>query len=144
MSVNHILIIATYGIACFAGSLAFVQCSERNAQKAIQEAEIETENMRAGLNMAIAENARLNESMAKYDAVLKTAITEIERAYEKNVERVEKIHDAPADWLQCELPRELQDVFAGYCDSNGDGDNETTGSAADSVRKADGIEVGSK
>lgn len=139
MSVKHILIIVTYGVACFAGSLAFVQCSERNAQKAIQEAEIETENMQAGLNMAIAENTRLSESMAKYDAVLKTAITEIERAYEKNVERVEKIHDAPADWLQCELPSELQDVFAGYCDSNGDGDSKTAGIVADSVRKADGI-----
>lgn len=138
MSVKHILIIVTYGVSCFVGSLAFVQCSERNAQKAIQEAEIKAENMRAGLNMAIAENARLNESMAKYDAVLKTAITEIERAYEKNVERVEKIHDAPADWLQCELPSELQDVFAGYCDSNGNGDIKTAGIVADSMRKADG------
>lgn len=138
MSVKHILIIVTYGVACFAGSLAFVQCSERNAQKAIQEAEIKAENMRAGLNMVVAENARLNESMSKYDAVLKTAITEIERAYEKNVERVEQIHNAPADWLQCELPRELQDVFAGYCDSNGDGDSETAGIVADSMQKADG------
>lgn len=139
MSVKHILFIVTYGVACFAGSLAFVQCSERNAQKAIQEAEIETENMRTGLNMAIAENTRLNESMAKYDAVLKTAITEIERAYEKNVERVEKIHNAPTDWLQCELPSELQDVFAGYCDSDGDGDSKTAGIVADSMRKTDGI-----
>lgn len=139
MSVKHILIIVAYGLGCFAGSLAFVQCSERNAQKAIQEAEIETENMRAGLNMAVAENARLNESMAKYDAVLKTAITEIERAYEKNVERVEQIHNAPSDWLQCELPSELQDVFAGYCDSNEDGDSKTAGIVADSVRKADDI-----
>jgi hypothetical protein len=139
MNLTHTLIIVVYGVACFAGSLAFVQCSERNAQKAIHEAEIETENMRVGLNMAVAENTRLSQTMAKYDTVLKTAITEIERAYEKNVERVEQIHNAPADWLQCELPSELQDVFAGYCDSNGNGDNETTGSAADSVRKANGI-----
>lgn len=119
MQIKHIIIIVAYGVICFVASLLVVQCSEKAAQKAVKTAEIDAERARADLDMALAENARLSENMAKYDGVLKQAITAIEKAYETNAKRVEKIHDLPDDWLQCELPSELQDLFAGYCDADG-------------------------
>lgn len=119
MQIKHIIIIVAYGVICFVASLLVVQCSEKAAQKAVKTAEIDAERARADLDMALAENARLNENMAKYDGVLKQAITAIEKAYETNAKRIEEIHDLPSDWLQCELPSELQDLFAGYCDADG-------------------------
>lgn len=119
MSIKQVAIIIAYGVICFVASLLVVQCSEKAAQKAVKTAEIDAERARADLDMALAENARLSENMAKYDGVLKQAITALEKAYESHVERVEKIHDLPSDWLQCELPSELQDLFAGYCDADG-------------------------
>lgn len=119
MQIKHIIIIVAYGVICFVASLLVVQCSEKAAQKAVKTAEIDAERARADLDMALAENARLSENMAKYDGVLKQAITAIEKAYETNAKRIEEIHDLPSDWLQCELPSELQDLFAGYCDADG-------------------------
>ena len=117
MTIKQILIIVVYGIVCFVLSLAFVRCSERDAQNRVKKAEIEASEAKATLNMALAENARLSENMAKYDAVLKQAITAIERAYYEGTKRNEQIHnDVPVDWLQCELPTELQNVFGAYRD----------------------------
>lgn len=135
MTIKQILIIVVYGIVCFVLSLAFVRCSERDAQNRVKKAEIEASEAKATLNMALSENARLSENMAKYDAVLKQAITAIERAYYDGTKRNEQIHnDVPDDWLQCELPTELQDVFGAYCDSDADSCDEATGSSVDSVR----------
>lgn len=131
MSIKHLAIIISYGVICFVLSLAFVQCSAKNAQKQVSEARSEAESMRSALGISEAENRSLRENMAKYDGVLKQAISAIERAYESHVERVEKIHDLPDDWLQCELPSELQDLFAGYCDA--DGCSKTAIGAADSM-----------
>lgn len=142
MSVKQTIFIAVYGLLCFGLSLAFVQCSAKNAQKQVSEARSEANELRASLSMAEGENAALRESMAKYDDVLKQAISAIEKAYKSHVERVEEIHDLPDDWLQCELPSGVQDVFADYC--YGDAEREAARIVADSVRKADGIKNGNQ
>ena len=135
MAIKHVVIIVAYGVFCFVGSLAFVHCSEKRVQKQLQEAEIEAAQSKVAMNMAVAENERLRESMSAYDAVMKRAITAIEKAYYEGVNRNEQIHsDVPADWLQCELPTELQDVFGAYRDRDADSCDEATGSAVDSVR----------
>lgn len=136
MQIKHIIIIVAYGLICFVGSLAFVQCSEKAAQKAVKKAENEAFAAKAYLDMAVAENVRLNENMAKYDDVLKQAFTAIEKAYESHGKRIEEIHDLPTDWLQCELPTGVQDVFAEYCYS--DAEREAARIVAESMRKADG------
>ena len=136
MQIKHIIIIVAYGVICFVASLLVVQCSEKAAQKAVKAAEIDAERARADLDIALAENARLSENMAKYDGVLKQAITAIEKAYESHVERVEKIHDLPDDWLQCKLPDGVQDVFAEYCYGNAEA--EAARIVAESMRKTDG------
>lgn len=134
MTIKHIAFIAAYGVMCFVGSIAFVQCSERSAQKAVKMAEFDAQSARASLDIALAENARLSEDMAKYDGVLKQAIAAIEKAYKSHVERVEEIHDFPDDWLQCKLPNGVQDVFAEYC--YGDAEREAARIVAESMRKA--------
>lgn len=136
MSIKQVVLVFVYGIFCFAISLLFVQCSAKNAQKQVSDALNEANELRAALNTSEGENAALRESMAKYDEVLKRSIAAIEKAYKSHVERVEEIHDLPDDWLQCELPSGVQDVFADYCYDNAE--REAARIVAESMRKADG------
>lgn len=136
MSIKQVVLVFVYGIFCFIISLLFVQCSAKNAQKRVSEALNEANELRAALNTSEGENAALRESMAKYDEVLKRSIAAIEKAYKSHVERVEEIHDLPTDWLQCELPSGVQDVFADYCYDNAE--REAARIVAESMRKADG------
>lgn len=136
MSIKQVILVFVYGIFCFIISLLFVQCSAKNAQKQVSDALNEANELRAALNTSEGENAALRESMAKYDEVLKRSIAAIEKAYKSHVERVEKIHDLPDDWLQCELPSGVQDVFADYC--YGDAEREAARIVAESMRKTDG------
>lgn len=134
MSIKQVVLVFVYGIFCFVISLLFVQCSAKNAQKQVSDALNEANELRAALNTSEGENAALRESMAKYDEVLKRSIAAIEKAYKSHVERVEEIHDLPDDWLQCELPSGVQDVFADYCYDNAE--REAARIVAESVRKA--------
>lgn len=136
MSIKQVVLVFVYGIFCFVISLLFVQCSAKNAQKQVSDALNEANELRAALNTSEGENAALRESMAKYDEVLKRSIAAIEKAYKSHVERVEEIHDLPDDWLQCELPSGVQDVFADYCYDNAE--REAARIVAESMRKADG------
>lgn len=136
MSIKQVVLVFVYGIFCFIISLLFVQCSAKNAQKQVSDALNEANELRAALNTSEGENAALRESMAKYDEVLKRSIAAIEKAYKSHVERVEEIHDLPDDWLQCELPSGVQDVFADYCYDNAE--REAARIVAESMRKADG------
>lgn len=136
MSIKQVILVFVYGIFCFIISLLFVQCSAKNAQKQVSDALNEANELRAALNTSEGENAALRESMAKYDEVLKRSIAAIEKAYKSHVERVEKIHDLPDDWLQCELPSGVQDVFADYCYDNAE--REAARIVAESMRKTDG------
>lgn len=136
MSIKQVVLVFVYGIFCFVISLLFVQCSAKNAQKQVSDALNEANELRAALNTSEGENAALRESMAKYDEVLKRSIAAIEKAYKSHVERVEEIHDLPDDWLQCELPSGVQDVFADYCYDNAE--REAARIVAESMRKTDG------
>ena len=136
MSIKQVVLAFAYGIFCFIVSLLFVQCSAKNAQKQVSDALNEANELRAALNTSEGENAALRESMAKYDEVLKRSIAAIEKAYKAHVERVEEIHDLPDDWLQCELPSGVQDVFADYCYDNAE--REAARIVVESMRKADG------
>jgi hypothetical protein len=136
MSLKEILFIVVYGAFCLVLSIGFARCSEKRAQEAIAKARAEAEAARSDLDIAVNENAKLTANMAKFEAVLDKAISEIEKAYKRDVERIEQIRDVDPAWLQCELPDGLRKVFAPYCDS--DGTNEAAIIIADSMRASEG------
>lgn len=132
MSLKDIVFIVVYGAFCLVLSIGFARCSEKRAQESIANARAEAEEARADLEIAVNENAKLMENMAKLETVLDKAISEIEKAYKRDVERIEQIRDVDPTWLQCELPDGLRKVFSPYC--NGDRTNETAIIIADSMR----------
>lgn len=131
MSVKQIAVIIAFGTLFFVVSLAFVNYSAKKAQERVSEALKEVESLKSALLIAESENESLRESMAKYDDVMKAAITSIEKAYESHVERIDEIHNLPNDWLQCELPSGVQNIFSEYCDQNGR--NEAAVGVSDSM-----------
>lgn len=116
MQIKHIVILVVYGLVCFIGSLAFVQCESRQAQKAVDLAHSETAAAKGELEAVKAENVAMREIMAKANTAVEHAAVAVQNAKEKADERENiLISDTPADWLQCELPSSVQDMFSDYC-----------------------------
>ena len=111
--------LVAYGIICFVASLVFVQCSERSAQKSIQEATLRAESAEATILVLQDENGRLRETMIKANAAVEQALTKILEAQERHEERMDIIEHDPdsADWLSCDLPDSVRDVFKEYYSS---------------------------
>lgn len=119
MQIKHVVILVVYGFVCFAGSLAFVQCKSRQAQKAVDLAHSETEKTKGELQAVQAENAAMREILAKANTALEHAAVVVQDAKEKADERENiLVNDTPPDWLMCELPSSVQDMFADYCEGN--------------------------
>lgn len=116
MSVKYIAIIVLYGLICFFGSLMFVQCSSKSAQKQVDEAKAEVERAHVETEHFKTENEVLKDVIERTDKAVEKAATGVQEAQEANNERVEKLSDAPNDWLMCELPDSVQDMFRDYCD----------------------------
>lgn len=114
MTAKHIAIIVIYGLVCFALSLVIVQCSGREAEKAVQEARADASSAREALAAAQAENATLREYSRRADDAVMRAIEAIREASGKHDERVQDIDSVDDSWLVCELPDGVRDAFAEY------------------------------
>lgn len=139
MTVKQAIAIVIYSLVCLGLSLIIVECSGRNAQKDIQEAQAQAGEARAALAAAQAENAMLREYTLRSDEAVLRATAAIQEALGKHEERRQSIDKSSPDWLMCELPGGVRDAFAGY--SAGGGNSAPVG-ASDAVRSAQGIRDG--
>lgn len=98
-------------------SIAFVQCSERKAQKEIDKSKVEIESIKSELAVMNDENERLREVINRANDAVERALNLIDEAHknhERRIETVEADTDA-SDWLACELPDSVRNVFKEYC-----------------------------
>lgn len=96
-------------------SVGASSCKVKHAEDAAKIARSEAESLRAQLQDAEAENARMREILARaYDAVNRAGEA-VEGAAKGHVERLEKIDRADDAWLLCPLP---DSVRAALCSEN--------------------------
>lgn len=119
ITIKQIIALTVYGLVCFFGSLVFVQCSEKSAQNRIQDAVIRAEKAEANVCTLTDENERLRDSMMRANDAVERALDLILEAQDRHEERMDIIeHDPDAvDWLSCELPDSVRDVFKDYYNS---------------------------
>lgn len=104
-------------IAFLGLSVAFVQCSERKAQKEIDKSKVEIESIKSELAVINDENERLRDVISRANDAVERAlnlVNEAHKNHERRVETVETDTDA-SDWLACELPNSVRNVFKEYC-----------------------------
>lgn len=115
MQIKHIIILVMYGLVCFVGSLLFVQCESKKAQREIDKAHNEIEHVQGELDAIRAENTAMRDTLSRVHVAVEHVINDTQNIIEVTNERNEEINDLPSDWLQCELPDGVQDMFANYC-----------------------------
>lgn len=94
-------------------SVGTSSCKVKHAEEAARIARDEAETLRAQLQDAEAENARMREILARaYDAVNRAGEA-VEEAAKGHVERLEKIEQADDDWLLCPLPDSVRAALCG-------------------------------
>lgn len=112
MSGQQIITLAAIFIAL--ASAGASSCKVKHAEESARIARGEAESLRAQLQDAEAENARMREILARaYDAVNRAGEA-VEEAAKGHAERLEKI-DQGGDWLLCPLP---DSVRAALCSEN--------------------------
>ena len=104
-----------YGLVCFVGSLLFVQCESKMSQKAIDLAHSEAAQAQGELQAIREENAAMRDTLSRVHVAVEKVINDTQNIIEVTNERNEEIDNLPSDWLQCELPDGVQDMFADYC-----------------------------
>lgn len=139
MPEKQTIAIVLYSLVCLVLSLIIVECSGRNAQRDIQDAQAETSEARAALAAAQAENATLREYTRRSDEAVLRATAAIQEALGKHEERRKSIDNSSPDWLVCELPSGVRDAFADYAARGG---NSAAVGASDAVRETDGLRAG--
>ena len=86
-------------------------CKVKHAEDAARIARSEADDLRARLQDAEKENARMREILARaYDTVSR-ANAALEKAANEHVERIEKIDFVDPDWLMCPLPDGVREAF---------------------------------
>lgn len=88
-------------------------CQMKQAQNEARLAQIEAENLKASLNEAEAENARLREILAKTYEALERADKAIKEASKDHEKRLDEIGGVDGDWLLCPLPNGVRSAFCG-------------------------------
>lgn len=88
-------------------------CRTKQAQNEARLAQIEAENLKASLNEAEAENARLREILVKTYEALERADKAIEEASKDHEKRLDEIGGVDGDWLLCPLPDGVRSAFCG-------------------------------
>lgn len=131
--------IVIYSLVCLGLSLVIAECSGRNAQRDIQEAQDKASEAQAALAAALAENATLREYTRRSDEAVLRATKAIQEALGKRDERRQSIDNSSPDWLMCELPSGVRDAFADYAACGG---NNAAVGASDTVRETDGLRTG--
>lgn len=120
--------------AVIAGMLALavvIQCFRLSGMK--KDLELSNEKLEvveAALRNSEAENQKLRELITRANNALEEGLKQVEEAKKVNDQRMDKIDDAPSDWLQCPLPDDVREAFGAYCYS--DAGNE----AAERVTRA--------
>jgi predicted nucleic acid-binding Zn-ribbon protein len=121
ITIKQILGVVAYGFACFIASLVCVQCSERSAQRKIQEETMRAESAEATVSILQGENERLRNTIVRANDAVERALNLILEAQDRHDERMDIIENDPesADWLQCNIPSGVREAFADYYrDSN--------------------------
>lgn len=112
MTGQQIITVAAIFIAL--ASAGASSCRVKRAEETARIARSEAEDLRARLQDAEKENARMREILARaYDAVNRAGEA-VEEAAKGHAERLEKI-DRGGDWLLCPLP---DSVRAALCSEN--------------------------
>ena len=94
-------------------SVGASSCKVKQAEESARIARSEAESLRAQLQDAEAENARMREILARaYDAVNRAGEA-VEEAKKGHAERLEKIDQADDDWLLCPLPDSVRAALCG-------------------------------
>ena len=118
MSIKAALAIIAYSTLCLIVSLLVTQCQSKHAQREIDEARAKTEQLNIELDLMKKENQVIRDMIERTNVVTEQVAIEKETAEEHHEERIEQITNAPSDWLKCELPSSVQDMFGPYCDSD--------------------------
>lgn len=100
-------------VVLFILSARVSSCRTKQAQSEAKLAQIEAENLKASLNEAEAENARLREILAKTYEALERADKAIEEASWDHEKRLDEIGNVDSDWLLCPLPEGVRSAFCG-------------------------------
>lgn len=116
MTIKQKLAIIIYGIACFVFTIVLFNWSYKRTQERLEFERLQIESLKGELEYVKTENASIREIMAKANVAVERAAVAIQDAKEKADEREQiLVTDTPTDWLQCELPDSVQDMFADYC-----------------------------
>ena len=119
MTIKQKLAIIIYGIACFVFTIVLFNWSYKRTLEKLEIERQETERLAGELQAVKEENASIREIMSKANVAVERAAVAVQEAKEKADEREQiLVTDTPADWLQCELPDSVQDMFADYCHEN--------------------------
>lgn len=114
-------VIACLLLLCFIG----IKIAMKKAYSRAEQAEARSTELQKTLEDT---ERRLAESQAAVDglqdalrrAYLATerAAAAIQTAQEAYYEREKTVDSLPSDWMQCELPAGVQDMFGAYCDAD--------------------------
>lgn len=116
MTVKQKLAIIIYGIACFVFTIILFNWSYKRTSEKLEIERQTTERLASELQAVKDENASIREIMSKANVAVERAAVAVQDAKEKADEREQiLVTDTPTDWLQCELPDSVQDMFADYC-----------------------------
>lgn len=117
ISIKAIAGLIVYAVICFCATLAFVQCSEKQAQERVDKASMDAEAIRCELKLVREENEKLREIILRANEAVNKAISLMTEAKQKHEQRIEIIESDPEsiDWLTCDLPASVRDAFKDYC-----------------------------
>lgn len=116
MTIKQKIAIIVYGIACFVLTIILFSWSYKRTLERLEIERQATERLANELQAVKEENASIREIMSKANVAVERAAVVIQDAKEKADEREQiLVTDTPTDWLQCELPDSVQDMFSDYC-----------------------------
>lgn len=116
MTIPQKLGVIIYGILCFLLTIALFSWSQKRTQERLEIERQQIEALTSEVQAVKSENEAIREIIAKANVAVEHAAVAIQDAKEKADERENIIiNDTPSDWLQCELPSSVQDLFADYC-----------------------------
>lgn len=119
MTITQKIGIIIYGIVCMLLTIGLFSWSEKRTRERLEIERQEMDRMSNELQAVQAENAAMREILAKANTAVEHAAVVVQEAKEKADERENiLVNDTPSDWLMCELPSSVQDMFADYCEGN--------------------------
>lgn len=116
MTIPQKIAIIIYGIACFVFTIILFNWSHNRTVEKLEAERLETERLSNEIQAVKAENQAIRDIIQRANVAVERAAVVVQDAKEKADEREQiLVTDTPTDWLQCELPDSVQDMFADYC-----------------------------